>query len=304
MANHELQFNLQKQSRFWPLTFSENYHDDAIEEIAELLNKTVTGLCRDRNVIFSLSGGWDTRTNLAAARSFAHEVPFFTIGYKSAKGLDVKYSRIIAEKFSLNHRVIFPSSPPEWLCSCYNEIGANMCKASNRREIGAIMEFAHIPTLHVGGVLGEVFRAYLWPRENPKKADSKLLLRQSFSNFHACITEGVEKWCSTLPSGLAPSTIIDLFEFEQRTGRLAGITEACSSLFFETVSLYNSRLIFKALQAVPRNKRYREILNRELIRIMWPDLLSVPFSSATRPRWRKFPMSAKLFFKKLFTTIP
>ncbi|NLK37874.1 MAG: hypothetical protein GX299_07305 [Epulopiscium sp.] len=299
MANHELQFCQQKQIRFWPTTFSENYRDDAIEEIAELLTQAVKGICRNRNVIFSLTGGQDTRTNLAAARIFAREVPFFTIRFKDARYLDTEYSRLIAEKFSLKHRVIDPSPPPDWLLSCYDEIGANMCKASDRKEIGAIMEFAHITTLHVGGVQGEVLRAFLWPRENPIKADSKLLIRQTFNNFHDYIIEGVEKWYSTLPSGLTPSTILDLYEFEQRAGRLAGIREACSSLFFETVPPLNSRLIFKALQAVPKNKRYRGILNKELIRIMWPDLLSVPFTSAPRPWWRKFPRSTKSFFQKL-----
>jgi hypothetical protein len=299
MANHEIRIDDGHTRRFWPNTLPVPDSEAPLEEIAQLLQRILKGFRLSGGLLFSLTGGRDTRINLAAARDFVSEVIFFTFRTPQMHYLDLKYSKQLAARFGLSHRIIDTGLVPARLIASYDEIGASMCSASSRVELGASFKLAASKCVHVGGVLGEVFRAHMWPTKNPIKSDSNSLARQAFPGLRKPIVDAVKQWRDSLPLDIAPSAVFDLFEFEQRSGRSAGITEACSSMFYSTVSPFNSRLLFDLLQRTPQETRYNGSLQSHLIDLMWPELLGVPFTTFGRQWWKSLPKSKKATLKRL-----
>ena len=125
------------------------------------------------------------------------------------------------------------------------------------------------------------------------------LIRQAFSCAPPSVIDAVDQWRRSLPLDTSAPMMFDLFEFEQRSGRAAGITEACSSLFHETASPFNSRELFELIQCVPLEMRYAGKLNAALIQAMWPELLEVPFTQRGRPWWKSLPKPMKAAVKRL-----
>jgi Asparagine synthase len=298
MANHELHLNSGVAQRFWSPAPCQTGERPPIQELCELLERIVIGLRSSGQLLVSLTGGKDSRVVLAAVRAFAAEVRFFTILTPRSNDNDARYSSQLAVKFRLRHEVVRSQSPPEWVTSAYDEIGGGMLHARTRHELDGVRRIASSGCVHVGGFGGEVLRAQLWPSRRPKRADTMTLTRQAFSCAAPSVVDAVDQWRRSVHLDTFPPTVFDLFEFEQRSGRSAGIVEACSSLFHETVLPFNSRELFQLIQRVPLAMRYAGTLNAALIRTMWPQLLEVPFTQSGRPWWGSLPKPMKAAVNK------
>jgi len=299
MANHELHLNSGVTRRFWSPSPGPRGDKPPIDEMCDLLQRIVDGFRSSGQLLVSLSGGRDSRVILAAVRAFAAEVRFFTIQKPHSNNRDARYSRQLAVTFQLNHEVLRSLSPPQWVTSAYDEIGSGMLRARSRPELDGLRKINTSGCVHVGGVGGEVLRAHLWPSQRPKRADTMKLTRQAFSCAPPSVLDAVGQWRRSLPLDTSPPTVFDLFEFEQRSGRSAGIVEACSSLFHETAPPFNSRELFELIQCVPLEMRYAGKLNAALIRTMWPQLLEVPLTQRGRPWWKSLPKPVKAAVKRL-----
>jgi hypothetical protein len=300
IANHELHLDTGFARRFWSPSLRLTDDKPPIDEMCGLLQRIVNGFRLSDQLLVSLSGGKDSRVTLAAVRAFAADVRFFTIQTLHSNDSDARYSQQLAAKFQLNHEILRSvSTTPLWVTSAYDEIGSGMRRARSRPELDGLRKITASGCVHVGGVGGEVLRAHLWPSRRPKRADTLKLTRQAFSCSPPSVLEAVDQWRSSLPLGTSPPTVFDLFEFEQQSGRAAGIVEACSSLFHETVSPFNSRELFELIQCVPLETRYAGKLNEALIRTMWPQLLEVPFTQRGRPWWKSLPKPVKAAVKRL-----
>jgi hypothetical protein len=298
MANHELHLNRGAARRFWSPGRDQKGGRAPIQELCELLQQIVIGVRSSGQLLVSLTGGRDSRVVLAAVRAFAADVRFFTILTPHSDDNDARYSSQLALKFQLKHEVVRSLSLPQWATSAYDEIGSGMLHARTRNELDGVRRIAASGCVHVGGFGGEVLRAHLWPSRRPKRADTRALTRQAFSCTPPAVVEAVDQWRSSVPLDTSPPTVFDLFEFEQRSGRSAGIVEACSSLFHETVLAFNSRELFQLIQRVPLEMRYAGTLNDALIRTMWPQLLEVPFTQRGRPWWKSLPKPMKAAVNK------
>ncbi|MEO6006043.1 MAG: asparagine synthase-related protein [Opitutus sp.] len=300
MANHELHLNTGTSIRFWlPLAPSEESLAN-VEKICTLLQQIVKGISAAGPLLASLSGGRDSRVILAALRAFAQDVRFFTIEASRVGGeRDLKFSRELAARFQLNHQ-IFRSGPTlDWLSSAYDEIGAGMCSARHRRELDGVQQVDAAGCTHLGGFGGEVLRAELWPSARPTRADTRILARQAFPRPSNMVTASIDEWRRSVPPGTSPATVFDLFEFEQRAGRTAGINEACSGIFYETALPFASRELFELLQGIPCAMRYGRSVNAALIQMMWPELLEVPFTDSGRQVWKCLPKSLRMVARGL-----
>ena len=298
MANHELHLNSGAARRFWSPDPGQKGDKAPIQELCELLQRIVIGVRSSGQLLVSLTGGKDSRVVLAAVRAFAAEVRFFTILTPHSNDNDARYSSELAVKFQLKHQVVRSMSLPQWVTSAYDEIGSGMLHAGMRPELDGVRRIATSGCVHVGGFGGEVLRAHLWPSRRPKRTDTMTLTRQAFSCAAPSVVDAVDQWRRSVPLDTSPPTVFDLFEFEQRSGRSAGIVEACSSLFHETVLAFNSRELFQLIQRVPLEMRYAGTLNDTLIRTMWPQLLEVPFTQRGRPWWKSLPKPMKAAVNK------
>lgn len=299
MANHELHLNSGRTRRFWMPSGGPGSDPEAPGRLGALVGRIVDGFRASGQLLVSLSGGRDSRVSLAAARAFAAESRFFTIAMPRSGSRDAWLGRQLAVRLGLNHEVVRAWPAPGWVAAAWDEIGSGMCRASSRPELGAVCRIQARGCVHVGGVGGEVLRAHLWPCRQPKRADAASLTRQAFARAPAGVAGAVQDWRRSLPEDLPACTVFDLFEFEQRTGRTAGIVEACSCLFYETVSPFNSRELFDLVQRVPLETRFSGQLNAQIIRTIWPELLEAPFTQTGRPWWKSLPKSVKRALKGL-----
>jgi hypothetical protein len=295
MANHRLEVSTGQITRFWPRRAESDSVDanDAIKRMAALLKCVVTGLNSQYRLLFSLTGGRDTRIILAAARDFVRDVEFFTIKPQGTNSKDVKYARELATRFKLKHQVVESAKAAPWIEKLYDEITSSMSYTGLRGIIDGASRIASPDCVHVGGLLGETLRAYSWPSRDPHKTDPMTLARLRFLNVSSEILEGVRRWRLSIPDHLKPEAIYDLMLWEQETGRHC----LPSGLFYAAVNPLNSREVFEILQTVPKAIRYNGSLQLKLIRQMWPELLEIPMVNKKNRLFRRIPDRMRLIVK-------
>jgi hypothetical protein len=285
LANHCLTLASGVIRRFWPITISAGADPlESISKCGNLLRSTVEQVSSHGTLLLSLTGGKDSRVNLAAAKNILGGIQCFTIRAPGVSKCDVSIPNSLASRFSdISHRFAdVPESEP-WLTEYYDEISGHMSVGARRGILGECLEISKFGTIHLSGSLGGVSKAHFWHSKHPQDVMIKSILSK-FSNPAPCIIDGITEWLKTVPSGMAPSAIYNLFYLEQRGGRWAGVGENASALFYQPISGFNSRQYFEALCSVPEEMQFEGRLNVEMIRNLWPELLQVPFCPANHKR--------------------
>lgn len=109
IANHRLDFSDMSISRFWPRdNHGEISFDEAVNFIADHLNKQMITLAANRKLLVSLTRGYDTRVTLAASRSVKNSVLYFSHVDSDDydKVIDSDFAESIAREFHLNYTTL------------------------------------------------------------------------------------------------------------------------------------------------------------------------------------------------------
>jgi hypothetical protein len=101
-----------------------------------------------------------------------------------------------------------------------------------------------------------------------------------------------EQWLVYLPSE-HPFTILDFLHFEQRLGAWVGPQEYGHVDNRFVVSPFSHRRIIQLKLTLPIERRRRDRLPTDLLKIRWPELLEVPFNGDTTMR-RALMLSSKM----------
>ncbi len=283
LANHCLALTSGDIRRFWPFTISIGADPlESIRKCGKLLRRTVEHVSSHGSLLLSLTGGKDSRVNLAAARNVLGGIQCFTIRAPVVSKCDISIPDLLAARFSdISHRFADVRESEPWLTEYYDEISGHMSVGARRGILGECLEISKFGTIHLSGALAGVSKAHFWDSKHPHDVTIKSILSR-FSNPAQCIVDGIGEWLKTVPSGMAPSAVYNLFYLEQRGGRWAGAGENASALFYRPISGFNSRQYFETLCSVPEEVQFKGRLHVEIIRNLWPELLEVPFCSAKR----------------------
>lgn len=286
LANHRLEVTSGHSERFWPtVEMPPTDPETGTEALGELLRCTVERLVDVGPVLCSLTGGKDSRVNLAALRDAREKVQFFTIGGLEIAKCDSEAPAILSERFGLNHRSVGSVATPGWILDLYDEMTGGMALGGRRAVAGAAATIAGPNLIHLNGNLGALAKSFFWPSRDPSSVRLSTLTKE-FSSRPPRIRAGVADWLASVPE-LPPTTVYNLMYLEQRGGRWMGIGETASSLFYDSFTPFSSREVFETICGLPTRTQYGGTLLVDLVRNLWPELLSVPYCRSRR-NWSTF----------------
>jgi len=298
MANHALRLADMSTRRFWPEEgeFESRPKEAALEACGQVLRGMLLGAAKLGRPLISLTGGRDSRVNLAASRDIAASTEYFTLRSPKVKPCDLEIPRELAKLGRLNHVYYDCEDAPDWLLECYDEIASGLSIGARRDILGGVLKLASDDAIHFNGNLGAITKSYFWHSADPRDVRLASLMKE-FENKAACISRGVEEWLHSVPRGTAPATVYNLMYLEQRGGRWAGTGENASSIFYESFTPFNSRELFAHISSMPVAAVAGGTLLKDFVHVLWPELLSVPYCRNWRKLGAYLPKSIRAIFK-------
>lgn len=298
MANHCLRISDRETKRFWPVkeSFFAQASDDAIANCCLILREMMNQVSVLGKPLLSLTGGRDSRVNLAASRDLTGIMEYFTLRSRNVKRCDLDIPKKLVEKFNLRHTFYDCDAAPEWLLAYYDEVASGLSIGARRDILGGAVKLAGENRIHINGNLGAITKSYFWHSPNPREVKISALVKE-FENKADCIVKGVEEWLRSVPADTPPTTTYNLMYLEQRGGRWAGTGENASSLFYESFTPFNSRELFEQLSSMPVSAISGGSLLVDFVHHLWPELLSVPYCRNYRKIGAYIPKSIKTLFK-------
>ncbi len=284
-ANHALAIEADTSWRFWPVEESPRIgHREAVERLASVLRRNVAATTEQGVALCSVTGGKDSRVNVAASREHLDEVAFFTLRREEEATCDVEVATELARTGALDHRVVTASPPPAWLTALYDEMTQGLSIGARREVIGGVNQLAGPDRIHINGLLGELAQARYWPSRNPSEVHSRVF-RKNFLDSPPPVASAFERWLASVPD-LAPTTTYSLLFLEQRAARHSSIGETASTLFFDGVTPFCSREVFELICGSPAASQVQGRIPLDLVEEMWPELAKVPYCRPRR-RWTR-----------------
>jgi hypothetical protein len=281
LANHRLELETHQIQRFWPRTeFPLISYQASIEAIASHLKRTVNSLADTGKCVLSLTGGHDSRVNLAAAKEVIDRIQFFTIVGPKIKKCDQVISKALAHRNSLQYKILDDTGSDQSLLEFYDEISSGMALGARRAVLNACDAVGGKDILHINGNLGAITKSYFWHNKNPMEVSRKHILK-SFTAPSKVLDSGLNEWMDTVPE-LPASTIYNLMYLEQRGGKWMSPGENASNIFYASVAPFNSREIFAAVCGIPNQSQFSRNILEDLVSRLWPELLNIPYCPQTR----------------------
>ncbi|WP_334128586.1 hypothetical protein [Sneathiella sp.] len=297
LPNHALDLSNFASTRVWPLEHETEYRqkntlEDSIllEKICSSLANRVKTLAETSPTIMHLTGGWDTRMMLSAARHCADQIMLRTFRTEGSGGqLDQLLAKELVKKFNLVHAFVdlLPISDTErnaWQFRtgyCLNDHVIDL--ATTEKSISNGEEFS------LSGAAGEVARAFYWgPHDLGKPQPGADALLQRLGLKHADIfLKEAEIWLENLPVGGASWTY-DLAYIELRLGCWAGVAMTGHDMPYPSISPFNSVDTFQKMMSFSDAYRANGALCEDITKKLWPELLSIPVNRAPGLRKLRF----------------
>ncbi len=292
LANHLLNLSTWCISRFWPQSeFKKVSYEEGVSRLAQVVRGTAQAFVHRRAVLCSITGGRDSRVNLAALRYNIHDVEFFTIRGGGVNRRDVSNAKKLVRRFDLEHQFVEVRPATSRLYEFYDEMTSGMSIGARREIIGGCWALQGEDVLHLNGNLGALAKAYYRGFGGARSINLDVLAKE-FVHSAPCIMEGLREWTATVPD-LETASLYNLMYLEQRGGRWMGIGETASNLFYESGSVFCSRQVFECICGMPSSSQGDGRLLENLVGELWPELLEVPYSSGTTMLKRVLPKKLK-----------
>ena len=284
-ANHIFEYFEGKSNRLWPLADPEpRSYEIGVRQLAETIRNFVESLAGENDVLLSLTGGYDSRINFAAARNVIDKCHIFTIDTPNTKPCDRAIPRQLAEVASCQYHCYQSRQSPEDQLRLYDQITGGMAIGDRREILDACQEASKHGSVHLNGNLGALAKGFYWRGNNPKRFRPSAVLRD-FQGVPDAFQVSVANWAAGVP-GLKATTLYNLFYLEQRGGKWMAPGETGSQLYYDSVTPFGSRRVFEIISALPTQKQCDGELLRDLVEVLWPELLQIPYCRGRR-RWSK-----------------
>lgn len=265
--------------------------------IANNISIGIRNLCGEGPVVMSLTGGRDSRVNLASVASSGLRLPSFTIRSRWLSNAEEATIGQLLRRVSIPHAFADYHDSPEWLLRLYDEMTAGLSLGARRETIGTCAPFAGPRVVHLNGNLGAIFLAFYWPNSRPTAVRVKDLASE-FIQRPPCIIDGLSRWLATVPD-MPAHDVYNLMYLEQRGGRWMGVGERASELLYDSYPPFCSRSVFGALRALPLKWQRGGRMLEALVRHLCPELAEVPFHSGTSIVARTLPKRLKVVANRI-----
>lgn len=288
LPNHFLDIGTGETHRFWPhAPILERNPDEAVEPCTASLRGTISAATARYPLSVALTAGLDSRLLLAASRDHVDELGFHTLRKTgmTSRSPDIRIPRQILGDIGLQHRVIPVRSPASGTVADTLRRTFLPCHEQTVDQVVALAARPpgpQGPWVTVNGNVSEVARNF-YPRTTltPERLAGAVGMGRS-----RYAVDAFARWLDDAGTALATSGINgwDLFYWEQKIGGwLAGVRTEFD-LAEEAVHPYNSRALLETLLGVRSTLRDGPDYpyHREMIRHLWPDLLTYPINPPDR----------------------
>ena len=287
LPNHYLDLKRCRSVRFAPSGTASTGIEAAANEIGKILSGTIEALLRRGSVALPLTGGFDSRTLLSAARGYLNEIQLFSILDDQTDRHDYVLPQVLATREGKSLRFITRKDT--------DDVDRNTCglyQDPNSGRIGAFGQGDYVLLGH----LSEILRCFYWKDGLASNVSADLLSR--LAGFGGDLADVFQGWLKSQPAR-SPGEILDLFYWECRAGNWASV--CCTALdgFCDVISPYNSRrLLQTGLGLDPAYRRRPFELHRRLCR---PEHRTVPFNEtwlermeSLLPKWFPWRMRMRI----------
>jgi hypothetical protein len=258
-----------------------------------------------------LTAGWDSRMVLSAAMGTPAHVDYITYKTPGTSGsIDCQISRLIAQKFSLNHDEIalHPTGQrdiDEWRWRTAD------CIQDSVMHLTRTVQMTDSNRYVLGGLAGEVGRAFYWrPFDIGRNGwtAEELLNRIGFRKT-ALTIDFAERWLDTFAA--CPTTLIlDQAYIDLRLGGWGGPSIYGHPVSKPTLTPFNNATVFALLKSLPEKYRLSGQFAKDFVSLGSRKLAAIPVNRAhgfSRLRFLKkeiiahLPAGTKTALKTLIT---
>ena len=284
--NHWLDLGTRQVRRYWPW---ENLPERPLEDIVVKSAANLRGLIESAAKRFelaqSITAGWDSRLMLAASKNVAQRISYLTvrqIGMRETHP-DISVPARLLPRLGLKHHVVGASllTDPDFVRTFKTNV--TLAHDHYAPDAYSILKYYGLRRAVISGGVSEIVRDPTVGTERSVRGSispsemSEELYRTGNNPF--AIRE-IENWLS----GIGNIYNVDLdtiFFWEQREGNwLAGNQLEFDSAWQEIIIPYNCRgLLIDMLSVREHDRKHpKNLLFRELIRNLWPDVLLEPIN--------------------------
>lgn len=234
--------------RFFPKSnFSFGNTIDIVNEVQNILEKTIESICYRGKSAIALTAGWDSR--MLFATSLSQKVDYYLLHHPTEDAkVDAKIAKQITDTFSKKLRVIYYDLSSISL----NEKDECLVWKNNERtqKIAHLMNQYYPNYYLINGNISEVVRNFYDPL--PKQlnnADVSYILGLKEGEYEEA---SIENWRKTLQKNIH---LLDAIYWEHKMPNWAGSAKSISNLYNIVVSPFNNRYLLMLLLSTKRKER-------------------------------------------------
>ena len=280
LPNHYLDIHELKSYRYWPNTPLERLEiNDAVEKCASYLQGALKAAAHRYNLMLAVTAGFDSRGLLAASKEICKSIYYFINKHErlDERSNDIRIPKEIFRQIGVPFHVhTYSKEVP----ADFKNTFLNNTFFSHEQLLPVIYNIyykQHSNKLNILGV-GEVGRTKFF--DPPKNLDAYYL---AYMLKHRKSSYAVKECAAWLAEAKPVASkynlnIMTLFWWEVLIGNWGAVGNSESDIAIEEFDPYASHYLYETFLSVdPQYRTFNDnILFKELIRYMWPQLLNIP----------------------------
>ena len=294
LPNHHLNLSNGNCDRFWPRSAPGVLSKaECCRSASDKLVGIMSAAQNRWELTLGLSAGWDSRLLLAASRSIIEDVSVYTVQAATTNDdhKDIVIPRRLAKRLGLHHVEIrhLDYASDEFLES----FRKHSWRPHQKFAAGGQAEYEQFRYAKVAviGNLSEVAKLpYRHKLQSQESIDGKTLAHLVGMGGYDFANEAMQEWLENA-NDLAGYNVLDLFYWEQRTGRwLAANLVEFDFAWKEIFVPFNIRSLICDLLATDEKERNPASLHLyiEIIQTLWPEVLQEPINPKPTPQlWQR-----------------
>lgn len=281
LPNHYFDLNKLAATRFWPNRVIKTIPlNQAVDSCCKYLEGAIEAIVNRNDVMMAITAGMDSRTLLAASKKHQSKIYYFINNHGlGTSTIDTVVSKEICS--NLGVKLHIHDNIPKAVDDNFEKIFLENTFFASRRILHVIYNvfYKHSDKINIIGI-GEIGRTRFG--KVPKNLNG---YRLAYKLGYKSDKYAVDK-CSMILSDMYHVykkynvNVMTGFYWEQMLGNWGATGNSESDIAIEEVNPINSHYLYEIFLSVdPKFTKYNDnILFKELIRKMWPDLLRWPFN--------------------------
>lgn len=306
LPNHYLDLETGNSQRHWPdQPLTHLSMGEGLDIVSAIMRGLIRAASHRFDLAMGLTAGLDSRVALAAAREFVDQIAFITVrqGRMKDDHPDVVVAARLLERLAIKHEVIKASATmgPDFSIAYKNNVF--LAHDHYGPDAEAIARRFHRKKVVVTGSGAEVGECSY--RNALPGGDLRMLTPVDLCSMQGMrpipfVTSHFFDWLADVKQRYNVN-LRDIFEWEQGHGNWLATTQLEMDMAWQDIfTPYNCRDLLVALLSV--DEKYRRapeyIFFKELIRTMWPELLSTPINPGKK-KGRSFARQVKWTFRNM-----